>query len=138
MSETKILLLTHGGWGMSLVRGVEMILGKIDFVKEVPLLPNDTLLDYKKKVIAISEKMSEDSLILTDVLGGTTTNVAAVVGRQRGIKVICGLNAPLLITASSSIIFSNKLDFEHLLNEGKVSIKDVIEEANKLLMEKDG
>ena len=35
--ETKpqILLLTHGGWGMSLVQGVRMILGSVDFVKEV-------------------------------------------------------------------------------------------------------
>lgn len=138
MSKTKVLLLTHGGWGMSLVKGVEMILGRINFVEEVPLLPSDTLLDYKEKVMSIAEKMPKDSVILTDVFGGTTTNVAAIVGRQIGIKVICGLNAPLLITASSSIMFSDELDFENLLSEGKVSIKDVIGEVNKSLMEKDG
>ena len=37
--KPQILLLTHGGWGMSLVQGVKMILGSVDFVKETALLP---------------------------------------------------------------------------------------------------
>ena len=36
-SNAEILLLTHGGWGMSLVKGIEMLLGKVDFVHEIPL-----------------------------------------------------------------------------------------------------
>ena len=45
-NKPQILLLTHGGWGMSLVKGVRMILGAVDFVSEVPLLPEMTLPEY--------------------------------------------------------------------------------------------
>ena len=51
-NKPQILLLTHGGWGMSLVKGVRMILGAVDFVSEVPLLPEMTLPEYLGKVKA--------------------------------------------------------------------------------------
>ena len=81
-SQIKILLLTHGGWGKALLKGASMILGKIDFVDEVALLPEMTLPEYMEKVKNVVEKMPEDSLILTDIFGGTTTNVAAKLGRD--------------------------------------------------------
>ena len=48
--KPQILLLTHGGWGMSLVQGVKMILGSVDFVKETALLPEMTLPEYMELV----------------------------------------------------------------------------------------
>ena len=89
-NKPQILLLTHGGWGMSLVKGVRMILGAVDFVSEVPLLPERTLPEYLGKVKAEVEKLPEGSIILTDVFGGTTTNVAAKLGRDFHIKVYSG------------------------------------------------
>lgn len=89
-NKPQILLLTHGGWGMSLVKGVRMILGAVDFVSEVPLLPEMTLPEYLEKVKAEVEKLPEGSIILTDVFGGTTTNVAAKLGRDFHIKVYSG------------------------------------------------
>ena len=56
-NKPQILLLTHGGWGMSLVKGVRMILGAVDFVSEVPLLPEMTLPEYLGKVKAEVEKL---------------------------------------------------------------------------------
>ena len=102
MDKPQILLLTHGGWGMSLVKGVRMILGAVDFVDEVPLLPEMTLPEYLGKVKAQVEKLPEGSLILTDVFGGTTTNVGAKLGKDFNIKVYSGLNAPMLLEACSS------------------------------------
>ena len=89
----KLVLLTHGGWGTSLLKGVEMILGKVDFVHEIPLTASQTLPEYLDAVEAYVSDISEGSLILTDLLGGTPSNVAAVVGNKTGIRVFCGLNA---------------------------------------------
>ena len=107
--ETKpqILLLTHGGWGMSLVQGVRMILGSVDFVKETALLPEMTLPEYMSLVKAEVENLPEGSMIMTDVFGGTTTNVAAKLGKEYGIKVYSGLNAPMLLAACSDISLRN-------------------------------
>lgn len=133
--ETKpqILLLTHGGWGMSLVTGVRMILGSIDFVNEVPLLPEMTLPEYLGKVKAEVEKLPEGSLILTDVFGGTTTNVGAKLGRDFNIKVYSGLNAPMLLEACSQITFTGALNMETVLASGQEAVKDVVEEVMKAM-----
>lgn len=129
--KPQILLLTHGGWGMSLVTGVRMILGSVDFVTEVALLPEMTLPEYLGKVKAEVEKMPKGSLILTDVFGGTTTNVGAKLGREFDIKVYSGLNAPMLLEACSQISFTGTLDTDAVLSSGKEAVKDVVEEVVK-------
>lgn len=129
--KPQILLLTHGGWGMSLVKGVRMILGTVDFVTEVALLPEMTLPEYLGKVKEEVGKMPAGSLILTDVFGGTTTNVGAKLGRDFGIKVYSGLNAPMLLEACSQIAFTGALDMEGVLTSGQAAVKDVVEEVVK-------
>lgn len=132
-SQVKILLLTHGGWGKALLQGASMILGKIDGVEEVALLPEMTLPEYMEKVKNVVETMPEDSLILTDIFGGTTTNVAAKLGREYNIKVYSGLCAPMLIEACSGLAFVGNIDKEAVLEAGQGAVKDVIDEVLKSL-----
>lgn len=132
-SQIKILLLTHGGWGKALLKGASMILGKIDFVDEVALLPEMTLPEYMEKVKNVVEKMPEDSLILTDIFGGTTTNVAAKLGRDYNIKVYSGLCAPMLIEACSGLAFAGKIDQSAVLEAGQGTVRDVVDEVLKSL-----
>lgn len=134
--KPQILLLTHGGWGMSLMNGVRMILGAVDFVEEIPLMPEMTLPEYLAKVKEKVETLPEGSLILTDVFGGTTTNVGAKLGRDFNIKVYSGLNAPMLLEACSQITFTEQLDMEAVLETGKSSVKDVVAEILKAMEEK--
>ncbi len=131
--KPQILLLTHGGWGMSLVKGVRMILGSVDFVSEVPLLPEMTLPEYLAAVKAEVEKLPEGSLILTDVFGGTTTNVGAKLGKDFHMKVYSGLNAPMLLEACSQITFTGTLNMEAVLASGQEAVKDVVEEVLKAM-----
>lgn len=93
-NKPQILLLTHGGWGMSLVKGVRMILGAVDFVSEVPLLPEMTLPEYLGKVKAEVEKLPEWLHHSHRVFGGTTTNVGAKLGRDFHIKVYSRSECP--------------------------------------------
>ena len=127
-NKPQILLLTHGGWGMSLVKGVRMILGAVDFVSEVPLLPEMTLPEYLGKVKAEVEKLPEGSIILTDVFGGTTTNVGAKLGRDFHIKVYSGLNAPMLLEACSQITFTGtEEEYEAVKAKLNAKVKVVIQ-----------
>jgi len=85
-----------------------------------------------------ADTMPAGSLILTDIFGGTTTNVAAKIGRDRGLKVISGLNAPLLLEVCSGIIFNGEFDFEAVLAAGKGAVKDVVEEILDSMRKKGG
>lgn len=129
--ETKILLLTHGGWGSKLVDSLKMILGDINCCHEIALLPEYTLADYMKLVNDYVQTISKDSLIITDMFGGTPSNVAAKIGNDTGIHVICGLNAPMLLEACSQLQFQNEINFDLVLEAGTSACKDVVKEIKE-------
>lgn len=136
--EEKIILLTHGGWGNALKNSVEMILGKVDFVSEVALTPQMLMSEFKQAVEDVIqeeinkawEKQAELHItLLTDIFGGTPTNVAAIIAKEgKGcqISVIAGLNCPLLIEACTQILYSQELDLDKVLKNSQSSIFDVM------------
>lgn len=94
-----ILLLTHGGWGQPLCNSLRMVTGEIKGVTEIALMPVDTLGEFYQRVEAVVKTLPEGSLILTDFVGGTTSNVAARLSADYPVAVIAGLNASLLLEA---------------------------------------
>lgn len=99
---TELMLLTHGDWGASLVESARMIVGTIHGVRVFPLYPEDALADYTEKIRQALEKADgQEILMLSDLNGGTTSNVAAVFGRTyENVSAVCGLSMEMLIAAS--------------------------------------
>ncbi|WP_077613139.1 PTS sugar transporter subunit IIA [Clostridium sp. Marseille-P2415] len=137
MEKPQILLLTHGGWGAALTESLKMIMGSVDFVHEIPLTPELTFSEYYALVDEYAAGMPEKSLIITDVFGGTTTNAGAKIGRERNIKVISGLNAPLMIEACTQIQYTGDLNFDVVLQQGQASVIDVVSEIMKSMEKKE-
>lgn len=101
MSKEPIILLTHGGWGAGLLKSIKMIVGETENIYEVVLLPEDNLQEYIQRVEnqLKSVTWSEKLLILTDIKGGTTSNVALRLSRDYDILAISGLNTAMLLDA---------------------------------------
>lgn len=101
MENQPIILLTHGGWGEHLVQSMKMIVGTVENVYEVPLAPEDNLTEYIVRVEEQIKKLkwADKLLILTDIKGGTTSNVALRLSRDYAILAISGLNSALLLEA---------------------------------------
>lgn len=137
MEKPQILLLTHGGWGMALTESLKMIMGSVDFVHEIGLTPEVTFSEYYALVDEYAAGMPEKSLIITDVFGGTTTNAGARIGKERGIKVISGLNAPLMIEACTQIQYTGDCNFDVVLQQGQASVIDVVSEVMKSMEKKE-
>ncbi len=134
--RTEIVLLTHGGWGRALIKGIEMILGKVDCVHEIALEPSHTLSEYMGMVDDYVQNLSSDSLIITDLIGGTPSNVAALIGNQTGIKVFSGLNAPMLLEAVIELQGDGTLDFDQVLSAGRGACVDVVEQVRQSMTQK--
>lgn len=132
MNEKKVLLLTHGGWGLKLVESLSMIMGNITCCDEIPLLPSQTLQEYKELVENYVKRISRESIILTDLDGGTTTKVAMMIGLKNDIRVFCGLSAPVLLEACSQIQFQDSINPDLLYEIGKDAFKDVIKNYKKM------
>lgn len=99
---TQLMLLTHGDWGISLVESARMIVGNIHGVHIFPLYPEDALAGYTEKIRDALEKADgRQVLMISDLNGGTTSNVAAVLSRTyENVSAVCGLGMEMLIAAS--------------------------------------
>ncbi|MEO1768551.1 PTS sugar transporter subunit IIA [Candidatus Enterococcus ferrettii] len=101
MEKEPILILTHDGWGQALVKSVRMIIGEITDVYEVPLQAADSLADYIAKVKEQIDQLqwSKKLLILTDIKGGTPSNVALRISKDYEVIALSGLCASMLLEA---------------------------------------
>ena len=129
----QILLLTHGGWGTQLCDSLRMVTGEIAGVSEIALMPVDTLGEFYQRVEAAVQAMPAGSLILTDFLGGTTSNVAARLSADYPIAVVCGRNASLLLEALDLREQGPLTGYVNALVEaGRSSCRDVVAHVNQL------
>lgn len=101
MEKEPILLLTHNGWGIELLKSIQVIAGKVENVQEVALMPEDSLEDYLTRV---REKLDELNwnkklLVITDLKGGTPCNVALRLSKDYELVIISGLCSSLLLEA---------------------------------------
>lgn len=101
MVKQPILILTHNGWGLELLKSVQMIVGEISNVHEVALNAEDSLPEYLERVKTQIEQLEwqENLLILTDIKGGTPSNVALSLSKDYKVVAISGLCASMLLEA---------------------------------------
>ncbi|ACZ10698.1 EIIAB-Man [Sebaldella termitidis] len=131
--ELEILLLTHGDWGKYIIDAGKMIVGNVDRVSQISLNPADTFEEFYEKVENKVSEMKEGSLIITDIFGGTTTNVAAKLSLSYKINIISGLNAPLLFEALLNIDSINEDSvLDSIVEEGRDSCKNILKELRKM------
>jgi mannose/fructose-specific phosphotransferase system component IIA len=99
VDEKWILIMTHGPFCEAIVESAEMIIGKMDKVYSLPLLPAVSPEEYLQQVVKIFKNAPECSFILTDIPGGTPSNIACALQKQYpSIEVFTGLSLPLLLT----------------------------------------
>jgi PTS system mannose-specific IIA component len=98
-----VVLVTHPNLGEEFIRSAELICGKLPFLTNVSI-------DTGKGVEALREEISRaiksvDSgsgvLILTDMFGGTPSNMSLAFLSENRVEVVTGLNLPMLIKISN-------------------------------------
>ena len=94
-----LILVTHGRLADQFVEAMEHVVGKQTNIATVCIGPND---DMERRRADISDAIAEvDSgsgvIILTDLFGGTPSNLAISLLETGRIEVIAGINLPMLI-----------------------------------------
>ena len=96
-----ILLITHGGFGGELIEAVSEIMGRregVDFFT----VPRGSKLDKIKDDLSrrVQAALSDSQvLILTDIPGGTPTNIALPFLSDKNVEILTGVNMPMLLTS---------------------------------------
>ncbi len=95
--KNKIILLTHAGWGAALIKSMGLLVGRTENVFDISLEPNLTLEEFINRVKKEAGEINKNTIVLTDIPGGTTSNVALRLTNQYSWTVISGVNALMLV-----------------------------------------
>lgn len=95
--KNKIILLTHAGWGAALIKSMGLLVGRTENVFDISLEPNMTLEEFINRVKKEAGEINKNTIVLTDIPGGTTSNVALRLTNQYSWTVISGVNALMLV-----------------------------------------
>lgn len=93
-----LLLVTHAGLATALKMSAEMIVGPIESCAVVEVAPDERADDIMARVVASVETVQVDgAIIMTDLFGGTPSNMAMSFLKDGSIEVITGVNLPMLL-----------------------------------------
>jgi len=133
VKEKFVLIITHGDFGKGLLSGAEVIIGKQENVHTVGLNLGDNIEVVRKEVEKIiKEKLQEDKeiIIVVDLFGGSPFNIALSMMKEYDVKVITGINMPMLVELLTSInVYDTTELLENISKIGKDGIK-VIEKSS--------
>jgi PTS system mannose-specific IIA component len=99
-----LVLATHGSLGDALIQSMNVILGEQEQVEPLSLQVEDDIEEANRRLReAVDNADSGDGvLILTDMLGGTPSNLSLALLSQPGIEVVSGVNLPMLLKATQT------------------------------------
>ena len=98
-----LVIVTHGRLAEEFVLAMEHVVGPQRGVKSVCIGPDDDMERRRSDILAAAREVDEGQgvILLTDMFGGTPSNLAISVMEQTRAEVIAGLNLPMLIKLAS-------------------------------------
>ena len=98
-----VVVVTHGQLATELVNAAEMIVGDLPQFTAVSIGWHDEVNDAREEIAQAIERVrgEEGVLLLTDMFGGTPSNLAMTFLEVGRIEVITGVNLPMLLKLAS-------------------------------------
>ena len=94
-----LILVTHGRLAEEFVSAMEHVVGPQTAIATVCIGPSDDMEKRRKEIAASIKKVDSGAgaIILTDLFGGTPSNLAISLLDAGRVEVIAGINLPMLI-----------------------------------------
>ncbi|MCR5134331.1 MAG: PTS sugar transporter subunit IIA [Clostridiales bacterium] len=98
-----LILVSHGSFAAGIREAAEMIFGVQENLEVFGVFPGDTVDAFSAKIEKAIEHFGDpkNTLILSDLIGGTPSNTAMMMALKHGVNVLSGLNLPMLIEVLS-------------------------------------
>lgn len=99
------VIVTHGHLAGELLAAAEMIVGPISHIAAVSIGWHDDVDAARDEVQRALTRVSQGAgvLLLTDMFGGTPTNIASMFLEEGVIEVVTGVNLPMVIKLATSM-----------------------------------
>jgi PTS system mannose-specific IIA component len=99
-----LVLVTHGGLATEFRIAMEHVVGPQEAIETVCIGPDDDMEVRRADIAAAVERVNDGSgvILLTDLFGGTPSNLAISLLDAGRVEVIAGINLPMLIRLESA------------------------------------
>jgi PTS system mannose-specific IIA component len=98
-----LVIVTHGGLAGEFRAALEHVVGPQTQMEAVSIGPDDDMELRRNEILAAIRRVDSGSgvVVLTDMFGGTPSNLAISVMDEAKVEVIAGVNLPMLVKLTS-------------------------------------
>ena len=98
-----LILVTHGRLAEEFVAATEHVVGHQRNIRAISIGPDDDIEQRRRDILAAVEAVDDGGgvIVLTDMFGGTPSNLAISLMDQGRVEIIAGVNLPMLIKLAS-------------------------------------
>lgn len=130
-----LVIVTHGRLAEDFHKVLEHIVGKQDAIASICIEPDDNMEARRDDIVAAIDKVNKGkgAIVITDMFGGTPSNLAISIMNQRPIEVLAGVNVPMLVKLAS---VRDKASIADAVEQAKEAGRKYINVASQLLSEK--
>lgn|SRR5688572_23791435 len=125
MSKVGGVIVSHGQVATELVAAAEAVVGDIGHIVAVSIGWHDDVEAAKDEIDRAIKNVSQGHgvIVLTDMFGGTPTNISAMFLKENEVEIVTGVNLPMVIklASNSRLIPLSELARE-IEDQGKQSI----------------
>jgi PTS system mannose-specific IIA component len=98
-----LVLVTHGRLAEEFISVTEHVVGPQKQIAAVCIAPSDDMESKRKEILQKIKEVDTGKgvLLLTDMFGGTPSNLAISVTEDKKVEALAGINLPMLIKLAS-------------------------------------
>jgi len=98
-----LVIVTHGGLALEFRSALEHVVGPQTQLETVSIGPDDDVAVRRGQILDAVRRTNDGDgvIILTDMFGGTPSNLAISVMDEATVEVIAGINLPILVKLTS-------------------------------------
>jgi len=115
-----IVIVSHSNIASEFLSVLEHIVGKQENIEAISIFPNDDVEKKRGQIINAIKNVDQKKgvIVLTDMFGGTPSNLAISVMNEENVEVVAGVNLPMLIKISA---LREKCDMKELIKRSQES-----------------
>ncbi len=104
MSKVGGVIVSHGQLATELLAAAEAVVGDLNHIAAVSIGWHDDVEAAKDEIDRAIKSVSHGAgvILLTDMFGGTPTNISAMFLKEGEIEIVTGVNLPMVIKLASS------------------------------------
>ena len=127
-----LVIVTHGQLATQFIAAMEHVVGPQKQVAAICIGPDDDMEQRRKDILeAVANADTGDGVILlTDMFGGTPSNLAISIMDKAKVEIIAGINLPMLIKLAS---VRETADLKKAVDEAQASGRKYISIASRVL-----